>query len=140
MSRSVRPQGDPRRLCYYCGGKGSRTIIAGGYAHARCIPDYKPERPKKFDPQAHAQMCAGQITRRQREVLQTMSRFGTAIRVTRSGAWLGSRLLSNRTMSVLIKAQLLKLQATGMGIRVWVISEIGKLTLKASSSREGSST
>lgn len=33
------------RHCLYCGGVGPRTVVAGGWAHKRCIPQYKVQRP-----------------------------------------------------------------------------------------------
>lgn len=32
------PWGHQSRKCLYCGKVGPRTVVAGGYAHKRCIP------------------------------------------------------------------------------------------------------
>jgi len=40
------PWGHVSRRCIYCGKVGPRTIVAGGYAHKRCLPR-KPQRRRK---------------------------------------------------------------------------------------------
>jgi hypothetical protein len=36
------PWGHQSRKCCYCGKVGPRTIVAGGWAHKRCIPKEAP--------------------------------------------------------------------------------------------------
>lgn len=33
------------RKCVYCGKPGPRTVVIGGYAHKRCLPESQP-KPK----------------------------------------------------------------------------------------------
>lgn len=46
-----KPWGHASRHCVYCGKVGPRVLVAGGWAHRRCVP--KPasqtRRPKEFD-------------------------------------------------------------------------------------------
>lgn len=42
------PWGHKSRHCIYCGKVGPRTIVAGGWAHKRCIPkEYRKAKVKR---------------------------------------------------------------------------------------------
>lgn len=41
------PWGHVSRHCVYCGKVGPRTMVAGGYAHKRCLPTTTKRRGKR---------------------------------------------------------------------------------------------